>query len=51
MENIKSPDDLDRLKVPDLRSFLEARGVRKSGNKPELLEMAKLYFRQVMISF
>jgi hypothetical protein len=39
-----SGQDLDRMKVPELRQYLKARNVKNSGiNKAELLRMAKLY--------
>ena len=41
---IKSIEDLKGLLVDGLRDFLNARGVRVSGNRKELLHRAELYF-------
>ena len=51
MSGVESPEDLERLYVPQLVEFLKARGVRSTGNKAELLQLAKLYFRFVLKSF
>ena len=50
MENVKSVGDLDRLNVADLKAFLGARGVRKTGNKETLLKLARIYFRCVKMA-
>ena len=42
---INQKEDLDELNVLELKAFLDARGVRKTGLKPELLRLARLYFR------
>ena len=42
--DLKSVEDLKKLKVPELKDFLNARGVRVSGLGHELLHRAELYF-------
>ena len=44
-KNVENVEDLDLLNVPQLREFLEVRGVRQSGNRALLLQLATLYFR------
>ena len=47
--DIKSVEDLKKLKVPELKDFLNAQGIRVSGLRQELLHHAELYFDALVI--
>ena len=42
---VEKVEDLEKLTVPQLKDFLRPRGVRLGGNRAELLQLARLYFR------
>ena len=42
---VERVEDLEGLTVPQLKDFLRPRGVRLGGNRAELLQLARLYFR------
>jgi hypothetical protein len=51
MDNAKIKDisDLDKCTILELKAVLNARGVRLTGKKSELLRLAKLYFSNPVI--
>jgi hypothetical protein len=44
VSDVNCNDDLTKLTVAQLKAFLKARGVRQTGKKAELLQLAQLYF-------
>ena len=44
-KNVRTVADLNPLRVEELKNFLRVRGIGLSGNRPQLLELSRLYFR------
>ena len=47
---IESLEDLDDLYKDQLVEFLKARGIRSTGNRAEVLQLARCYFRFVSLT-